>query len=549
MSSVFHQQLKLTSPFTIAIDPGSFFIKASLNNETFLCDRSVACRYRPTQMYPDPKYFCGEEGLYKRGIFRVFEPIVSGNITPDNYEHFEAVLDHTIHNLLRQRQVNMTGANFVSPITKDEALDLMQGSNLLFALQPSMSDEAMIKLAEISLEHLQVGQLCMAPNPLLTLLAPSQFVSSKVALPLKEQQYNTKAMEEYTRQKQQLHDNLLNNSNLFYEQSGIVIDSGFGSTSVASIRGGIIHYYDTSSTMGGKAIVDNLKSNLAQLGYDFSTRAEREILFDMMIKHGVCATESELAQFRDEIENNKAQNTDNNIMYELPDGQVLPLSFSTRYSPIEPLFSSTSGNTTIIDACYKCLNSSDYDANSSSILLSNIVLNGGVSKTPNFETRIFEGLSHLLPPHMPLSSTTTRNIANIRLIRNYHEDSQLANVKSLCALFQSNSTSTSRINGSLPSITKQQCEEYGMSNCVKQMFNSYFSNTIMVRYSNIEKSVTTKSSTISSGSDNAHDDDNHTSRMLHTKWIISRACTPGMSVLLDNMYKTMKFKDCIVQFK
>ena len=175
--------------------------------------------------------------------------------------------------------------------------------------------------------------------------------------------------------------------------TGIVLDSGYGTTDCVAINEGVVL---SDSALRNELTGGDLSEYLVKLlnenglnGHSFTTSAEREWVRD--IKEKVCCVALDYAE--------EMKKEESSVEYELPDGQVVNIK-SERFRCAEALF-----QTNMIDAdkhylgihehLYQSINKCD--ANVRKELYSDIVLSGGSTLFAGIEDRLLSEMTKLAP--------------------------------------------------------------------------------------------------------------------------------------------------------
>jgi len=542
-------------PLNIAVDPGSKYIKAACNNTAFYRDISVVSNYRPINPKEPVQYLCGSEGLHTRGIVRNIFPIADSII--DDCERFFKLLDHVVSHIMVQYYQHKKLPKNESMIQGNNNSNNNNNNNILFSLQPINPDSVIESMAEHCFEHLLVGKMGVMPSPLLTLLAPSQFVTrhyhkqTNITIQMEQRSHDPQSLFLHPLQSFQKNFNFhsVNNSEL----SGLVIESGHGSSTVTSISNGIIEKF-TSIPIGGNHATQYLQQLLEwQQGMLFSTSSDCEILQDMKHKLGNCLYKRLLHV--------------DSIDYDLPDGTTLTVT-DEQYKCMEPLFRPELMGVEsygIVDsivwdhllnnqATMKPMQQKQQQQQQwQQKLLSNIILNGSTCRAIGFVERIETELNEKLMENghaniplfcnnlqQPNLLTNSKQQVVKKSSLNDNAEAHFASVRSLCALAQHTTFGQNFM------ISKQQYEEQGGKSVV-ELFNSFFKER-KERYK--QSWYYGNNSNLASALEIAdQEQQQHAIMVLKASWVLNKVCIAGNSGLLDNMFCMKKFRDCTIKFQ
>ncbi|GKT16611.1 Actin [Aduncisulcus paluster] len=177
--------------------------------------------------------------------------------------------------------------------------------------------------------------------------------------------------------------------------TGTVLDSGDGVTHIVPIYQGYkIDVLDSIKRLNfaGRDVTDYLQQLLQRRGSALSfSVARRELSRDIKEKLSYCALD-----YDEEL--SKAKGGAKDVTYELPDGSEIVIG-SERFMCAEALF-----NPKIMSKEIHGIHEEIYDSIMKTDihirrdLFKNIVLSGGTTMIPNFETRLYKELSALTPP-------------------------------------------------------------------------------------------------------------------------------------------------------
>ena len=174
--------------------------------------------------------------------------------------------------------------------------------------------------------------------------------------------------------------------------TGIAIDSGDSVSHIVPIYEGYsLPHAIYTLYLGGRNITEYLIAIMKEIGYDFSTTAEKEIVRD--IKERQCFVALDCEKAKKEAD----QSSIHEYVYELPEGSCFTVN-SQRFRAPEILFNpSLIGiqNYGIHDLAYKSLMKCDADLRRE--LYQSICLSGGSTMFPGFPERLAKDLMNLAP--------------------------------------------------------------------------------------------------------------------------------------------------------
>ncbi len=184
--------------------------------------------------------------------------------------------------------------------------------------------------------------------------------------------------------------------------TGLVVEIGEGMTFIVPIHEGeVITYAVNRLPLGGVDVNENLKNFLMQEGYSLSFSAQKEILRD--IKEKLCYVAEDI-----NAESQMAYQQRLRRPYTLPDGQVIQIG-NSRFMAPEILFTpgmlgynTMSVTQAIIDSVSKVPPEIKRD------MLGDIVLSGGSTRFPGFESRLEKELDAWIPSLGPLPASQTK---------------------------------------------------------------------------------------------------------------------------------------------
>ncbi|CAD8050012.1 unnamed protein product [Paramecium primaurelia] len=179
--------------------------------------------------------------------------------------------------------------------------------------------------------------------------------------------------------------------------TGLVLDSGDGVTHCVPIFEGYQMPHAISRIdLAGRACTDYLSKILNELGYSFTSSAEREIVKD--IKERLCYTALDPKEEEKKYKESNSQNRP----YELPDGNILTIK-DQRYRCSEILFAPELIGLEVpgihqlsFTSIMKC----DIDVRRD--LYNNIVMSGGTTLFPGIPERLSKEMTNLAPSSMKI---------------------------------------------------------------------------------------------------------------------------------------------------
>eukprot|EP01083_Nonionella_stella_P063671 165460_1 len=244
----------------VVIDNGSSFIVAGFagDNEPHVAFESIvgrnSCNGIPPGNPPQKDAFVGEEARKYRGWCRLRYPIEHGIVT--SWDDVEKIWHHTFYQELR---------------TSPEAHPVLLTET---SLVPKANRA---KKTQIMFEAFNVPSMYLACDAVLSLYATDRL-------------------------------------------TGMVVESGSAITNCVPIYEGyaLPRAISRMTDNCGRGLTDYLMKILTEIGYSFTTSAEREFVND--IKEKLCYV---ALDFDEEMENAEVSSSDVDRDYELPDGQVI----------------------------------------------------------------------------------------------------------------------------------------------------------------------------------------------------------------------------------
>lgn len=179
--------------------------------------------------------------------------------------------------------------------------------------------------------------------------------------------------------------------------TGIVLQTGEGVIRAVPIREGyVLPHGVTSLDMGGRDLTDYMMTKLNELGYSFSTAADREIAADIVTKQCYTALVYE-QEMQTAVSSSSLERS-----YTLPSGQVITIE-KERFRCPEVMFQPgliNKGFPGIHQAIYGSIMKCEQDLRKD--LYANIVIAGRNTMFPGIADRLQREVSTLAPPTMTI---------------------------------------------------------------------------------------------------------------------------------------------------
>ncbi|KAI6646172.1 actin [Oopsacas minuta] len=170
--------------------------------------------------------------------------------------------------------------------------------------------------------------------------------------------------------------------------TGVVVDSGLDSTRIVPIyKGHVLGHSVQRLGIGGREITHYFIKLLTEYGYSICCGSETELMNDMKEKLGYARKSLP----------NETGDANVEVLYELPDGQEIPIR-EERYRCVEPVFNPSligSEENSIHVSTNNAILKSDSDLHKH--LYNNIVLSGGNTMFPGIAERLYSEVSNLAP--------------------------------------------------------------------------------------------------------------------------------------------------------